>query len=150
MSAGDGFTAVEYLDSAGYPDGAGFLDEGTVALVDEVTMAAVREVDRPSTDAELDIEVHRIDDEHVYSATIGGRELASLRYDEVDDRTVVLTMTVLPEFRGRGIADELIANALDDIRDHGRRVTVRCPVVAAFMAGNPQFSDLLDEGRPYT
>lgn len=139
---------IEYPDSAGYPDGAGFLDEGTVALVDEVTVAAVREVDTPSADAELDIEVHHRDDEHVYSATIGGRELASLRYDVVDDRIVVLTTSVVPEFRGRGIAADLIADALDDIRERGHRITVRCPVVAAFIAANPQYADLVDPEQP--
>ena len=148
MSTGDGFRPIEYPDSAGYPDGTGFLDEGNAALVDEVTADAVRAVDRPSADADAEIEVHRLDDKHVYAATIGGLEVANLRYDEVDGRIVVLTTTVVPEFRGRGIATDLIADALDDIRERGRRVTVRCPVVAAFMAGNPQFTDLIDSEHP--
>jgi predicted GNAT family acetyltransferase len=74
--------------------------------------------------------------------------MASLRYDEVDGRIVVLTTTVLPEFRGRGIAADLIADALDELRERGLRITVRCPVVAAFMAGNPQYSDLLVAEEP--
>ena len=141
MSAGDGFR-IEYPDSAGYPDGTGFLDEGTAALVDEVTAGAVRDVDRPSADAASEIEVHRRDEEHVYAATIDGRMLASIRNDEVDGRVVA------PEFRGRGIAADLIADALDDLRERGRRITVRCPVVAAFIAGNPQYADLLDPEHP--
>ncbi|MDQ0894942.1 GNAT family N-acetyltransferase [Agromyces ramosus] len=147
MSAGDGFR-IEYPDAAGYPDGTGFLGEGTVALVDEVTAGAVRDVDRPSADAASEIEVHRRDEDHVYVATIDDRELASIRYDEVDGRVVVLTTTVAPEFRGRGIAADLIADALDDLRERGRRITVRCPVVAAFIAGNPQYADLLDPEHP--
>jgi predicted GNAT family acetyltransferase len=148
MSTEDGFTPIEYPDSAGYPDGTGFLDEGTTALADEVTADAVRAVDRPSADAESEIEVHRRDDEHVYAATIDGLEVARLRYDEVDDRVVVITTTVVPEFRGRGIATDLIADALDDIRERGRRVTVLCRVVAAFIAGNPQYTDLIDSEHP--
>jgi len=148
MSTADGFKPIEYPDSAGYPDGTGFLDEGTAALVDEVTADAVRSVDRPSADAESEVEVHRLDDEHVYAATIGGRELASLRYDDVDGRVVLITTTVVPEFRGRGIATDLIADALDDLRERGRPITVLCPVVAAFMAGNPQYSDLIDAEHP--
>lgn len=148
MSTGDGFGPIEYPDSAGYPDGTGFLDEGTSALVDEVTADAVRAVDRPSADAEYEIEVHRRDEEHVYAATIDGLEVASLRYDEVDGRVVLVTTTVVPEFRGRGIATDLIADALDDIRERGRRVTVLCRVVAAFMAGNPQYADLIDSEHP--
>jgi predicted GNAT family acetyltransferase len=136
----------EYPDAAGYPDGAGFLDEGTAALVDEVVARGLRDVDQPSADADAEIEVRRAD--NAYVATLEGNELATLRFDELADRVVVLTTTVLPEFRGRGIAPALIAYALDDIRDRGLRVTVYCPVVAAFMAGNPQFTDLLDPEHP--
>ena len=147
MSTGDGF-GVEFPDAAGYPDGRGVLDEGTAALVDEVTTDAVRQVDRPSADAEYDLEVHRFDDEHVYAVTIEGREVASLRYHEADGRTALITTTVVPEFRGRGIATDLIADALDDIRERGTRVTVYCPVVAAFIAANPEYADLVDSEQP--
>ncbi|WP_173923086.1 GNAT family N-acetyltransferase [Agromyces sp. Marseille-P2726] len=148
MSEEDRERAWEYRDRAGYPDGVGYLDEGTDELVDEVTADAVRAVDRPSADAEAEIEVHRRDDEHVYFATIGDLEVADLRYDEVDGRVVVYTTTVAPEFRGRGIATDLIADVLDDVRGRGMRVTVYCRVVAAFMAGNPQFADLIDPEHP--
>lgn len=146
MSTDENSRPDEYPDTAGYPDGAGFLDEGTAALVDEVVADAVRDVDTPSAEADTEIDVRR--DEHAYVATLGGRELANLRYDEADGRVVVLTTTVAPEFRGRGIATALIADALDDMRDRGERVTVYCRVVAAFMAGNPQYADLIDPEHP--
>ncbi len=92
--------------------------------------------------------MHRLDDRQVYAATIDGLEVANLRYDEVDGRVVVITTRVVPEFRGRGIATDLIADALDDIRERGQKVTVLCPVVAAFMKGNTQFTDLIDPEHP--
>ena len=143
MSATDGDQRIEYPDSAGYPDGAGFLDEGTVALIDEATAGTVREVDRPSADTEAEIRFAHRSEERVYAAIIDGRQIASFRYDVVDGRLIVLTTTVAPEFRGRGIAADLIADALDDIREQGLHVTVRCPVVATFIAENPQYADLL-------
>lgn len=147
MSTDQNSQRFEYPDAAGYPDGAGFLDEGTTALVDEVLADAVRDVDEPSAEADSEIDVRR--DEHAYVATLDGRELASLRYDQqADDRVVILTTTVIPEFRGRGIAAALIADALDDLRDRGLRITVYCQVVAAFMAGNQQYADLLDPEQP--
>jgi predicted GNAT family acetyltransferase len=136
----------EYPDTAGYPDGTGVLDQGTTALVDEVLAAAVRDVDRPSADADTEIDVRR--ETHAYVATMAGRDIADLRFDDVAGRIVVLTTTVLPEFRGRGIAAALIADALDDLRDRGSRVTVYCPVVAAFMTGNPEYRDLIDQDSP--
>ncbi|GAA1824708.1 GNAT family N-acetyltransferase [Agromyces salentinus] len=101
------------------------------------------DIDRPSADAEAEIEVHHRPEDHVYAAVIAGRQVASFRYDVVGGRIVVLTTTVVPEFRGRGIAPDLIADALDDLRGLGLPITVRCPVVAAFMAQNPQYADLM-------
>ena len=60
----------------------------------------------------------------------------------------MITTTVAPEFRGRGIATDLIADALDDLRERGERITVLCPVVAAFMKGNSQYADLIDPEYP--
>jgi predicted GNAT family acetyltransferase len=138
MSATDGDQRIEY------PDSAGFLDEGTVAILDEETAHAVGEVDRPSADTESEIRFLHRSDEHVYAATIDDRQVASLRYDDVvAGRIIVLTTTVAPEFRGRGIAADLIADALDDIREQGLHVTVRCPVVAAFIAQNREYADLI-------
>lgn len=148
MSTDGSGGAFEYPDEAGYPDRTGLLDEGTAALVDEVVADAVRDVDRPSADAETEIDLRRDDDRRAYLATMGELEVANLRFDEADGRVVVLTLTVVPEFRGRGIATALIADALDDIRARGQRVTVYCRVVAAFMAQNQQFADLLDPEHP--
>ena len=67
----------------GDPDGAGFLDEGTAALVDEVMADALRQVDRPSADADAEVEVYRRDDEHAYVATIEGRDIRASTFAEV-------------------------------------------------------------------
>ena len=147
MSTDNGRNVYEYPDSAGYPDGAGFLDEGTAALVDEVLAGAVHDIDRPSADSESEIEVRRDDLARVYTAMLGDLELASLRYDEADDRIIILTTSVLPLFRGRGIAADLIAYALEDIRDRGLKITVYCKVVAAFISANPEYANLVQTER---
>ena len=148
MNTGGSGGAFEYPDEAGYPDGAGFLDEGTAALVDEVIADDVRDVDRPSADSETEIDVRRDDERGAYRASMGALEVANLRFDETDGRVVVLSMSVVPEFRGRGIATALIADALDDIRARRQRVTVNSRAVADFIAQNPQFADLLDPEHP--
>lgn len=138
------FSSFEYPDAAGYPDGAGFLDEGTAALIEEVQARAATDVDRPSADTNSEISVHRQNDENVYVAMLGSREIATLRFAPVADRIDVLATTVVPAFRGRGIAADLIADVLDDLRARGKRIRVHCGVVAAFIASNPQYSDLMD------
>ena len=138
----------EYPDAAGYPDGTGFLDEGTAAVLDGTDVDPLRDIDTPSADAGSEVDVHRDDAHRVYAATLGGRQIASIHYDEVEGRVVVLKTTVVPEFRGRGIAEQLAAYALDDIRARGMHVTVYCPFVTTFMKGNRQFADLLDPQYP--
>ncbi|MBM7503692.1 GNAT family N-acetyltransferase [Agromyces aurantiacus] len=100
--------------------------------------------DLPSADAEQEIAVRHDGDRMVYSAWLGDLEVAELRYTETGGRVVVRRTTVVPEFRGRGIATDLIADALDDLRRRVGRVSVECPLVAAFMTANPQYADLLD------
>lgn len=55
---------------------------------------------------------------------------------------------VLPEFRGHGVATDLIVHVLDDIRASGRTVTVVCPVVREVIDRYPQYQDLLDPTHP--
>ena len=145
MSALNGPYQFEYPDTAGYPDGAGFLDEGTAA---DNMLYGVQDIDLPSADAENEADVYRDDNLRKYQLKIGGREVAGIRYDEVEGRIVILTASVVPEFRGRGIAAELISYALDDIRGRGMRVTSYCPTVTAFVESNPEFADVIDERYP--
>lgn len=120
-------------------------DDDNRALVEEVRADALRQVDRPSVDSESEIEVHRLDDRGVYAATLEGVELARVRFTVDDDRTVIVSTSVEPEFRGRGIATDLIADVLDDLRERGERLVVRCPVVSAFIEHNPEYSDLVEQ-----
>ena len=138
----------EYPDAAGYPDGGGFLDEGTATVLGGRDVDPLRDIDTPSADAGSEVDVRRDDTHRVYAATLSGRQIADIRYDEVDGRVIVLKTTVVPEFRGRGIAEQLAAYALDDIRARGMHVTVYCPFVTTFMMGNRQFADLLDPQYP--
>ncbi|WP_269756239.1 hypothetical protein [Agromyces humatus] len=42
MSTAASFTTIEYPDSAGYPDGAGVLSQGTKGQLDEATAGGGR------------------------------------------------------------------------------------------------------------
>ena len=117
-------------------DPSGFDDQGTEALI--------QELDLPSTDRDTEISVRRLDDEHRFVAVLDDVEIASIHYRDEDGRTAILSTFVDPEFRGMGIAAAFIADVLDDIREMGRHVIPLCPVVAAFIAGNQQYSDLVD------
>jgi uncharacterized protein len=55
-----------------------------------------------------------------------------------------LIHTEVPEaLRGHGLAAELAQSAFEWAREHGAKVDVVCPSVAAFLAKHPEFSDLV-------
>lgn len=48
------------------------------------------------------------------------------------------------QLSGRGIGSRLVRGALDAARKENLRVVARCPFVAAFIAKNPEYTDLLE------
>lgn len=67
-------------------------------------------------------------------------------YAEYADRSGVRdfnhTLT-LPQFRGRGLAAEVVRHALDATRAEQLKVVPTCWFVDEFIAGNPEYKDLL-------
>jgi len=103
----------------------------------------LQELDEPSVDLDADIEVRHDDTAQRYAASIAGRELAEIRYEDAGDHLVIQRTHVVPEARGRGIATQLVAYVLDDIRGRGRRIVIRCPLVTAFIRDNDEYADLV-------
>ena len=57
--------------------------------------------------------------------------------------TVIITHTETPpRLRGRGIASELVAGALELIRADGNKVVAGCGFVVDYLRRHPEFSDL--------
>lgn len=139
---------IEYPDEAGYPDGRGFLDEGTAASGGEAdtpegALGEDIQQDPPSAEAETEVGVRRDEERDAYVADVGGDTVATLTYRHDGDRIVLVDTVVLPSMRGRGIAAALIGDTLDDIRDRGERIAVECPVVADYIARNPEYAELV-------
>lgn len=71
-------------------------------------------------------------------------ELASIaEYRLAEDRVVFFHTETRPEFRGRGLAAELVEWALNDVRKRGLTVVPRCWFVADFVDDHPEFRDLV-------
>ncbi|WP_406108645.1 GNAT family N-acetyltransferase [Micromonospora globbae] len=84
----------------------------------------------------------------IYEATIGGRTAAGLVYNKVGNRVVLMATSVLPEFRGQGVAARVVAGVLDELRRQGRTATVTCPFAAAFVHSHPEYADVLHPALP--
>lgn len=50
---------------------------------------------------------------------------------------------VFDEFEGQGLASQLVAGALDDVRARGKKIVAECPYVARFVEKHPDYADLL-------
>jgi predicted GNAT family acetyltransferase len=50
---------------------------------------------------------------------------------------------IFEQFEGQGLASELVAGALDDVRVHGKKIIAECPYVARFVEKHPDYADLL-------
>ncbi|HEV7186086.1 MAG TPA: GNAT family N-acetyltransferase [Leifsonia sp.] len=131
----------EYPDEAGYPDGVGTLSQNQTVLIDEVT----------ADDHSPAINFFVADNNEIftYEAIAGDTVIGGLTYIIASERRVILVAAaVFPEFRGQGVATELIRRVLDDVRTRGNTVTILCPIVWAFIDRNPEYSDLIDPELP--
>jgi predicted GNAT family acetyltransferase len=65
-------------------------------------------------------------------------------------RPPLMTFThteVDPRFEGHGVGGRLISAALDATREEGLAVIPVCPFVRAYIAGHPEYLDLVPEDR---
>ena len=104
--------------------------------------------DPSATTSPLDIHVRDNPESQTYDALIGDEIAGTLLY-EIEGPRLVLTHTAVQErFQHRGVANTLIAAALDDIRAKGKKITIICPIVRTFINSHPDYADLVDAGHP--
>jgi len=69
-----------------------------------------------------------------------GRKAEYVRAGDV----VTFTHTKVPrELEGQGIASDLIAGALADVRNQGLKIIPECPYVAGYIERHPDLQDLV-------
>ena len=116
------------------------------ALMDEMqTTAPAKE---PSFSIALD------ESADLFVATKNGVEFGGVLFAEKNDRVLLLATSILPEFRGQGLAAALTRRVLDMLHAPKTRpsndsssVTVRCPVFRSFVQHHPEYAGRLDH-RP--
>lgn len=118
-------------------------EENNAALIDALDTVGPSEVE---SSWELDV----INDaEHGrWVAILGADAIAELTYRFVGGRVVLLSTWVDHAYRNHRVATELIARVLDEIRESGKKITIICPVVGAFIARKPEYLDLIDKVHP--
>jgi len=91
----------------------------------------------------MDLDVQRDDARHLYIAQVDG-EQAMIAYREADPDTLDFQHTeVAKPLQGKGVGDELVRQALDDVRERGLKVIPTCPFVAAYIRRHGEYGDLV-------
>lgn len=136
-----------------FSDYGEWLDEGTSTILQDMGNRVAAQAGAGQSfvtvpPADYLINVVHDKDEHIYRAMFGTEQIGYLTYRLVGGRVALWYTAVLPAYRDHGVAVELIAKALDDIRDAGKTVTVICPIVRTMIDQYPQYEDLVDKAHP--
>jgi len=122
-------------DPAGHSPSVNSSDQR--ALMDE--MHTTGPAEEPSFSITLD------ESADVFIATKDDVEFGGVLFAERDDRVLLLATSILPEFRGKGLAAALTRRVLDRLHAEGKRVTVKCPVFRSFVQHHPDYAARLDD-----
>jgi uncharacterized protein len=82
-----------------------------------------------------------------YEVLVGEALAGFTQYQRSAKQTAFTHTEIDPALEGRGLGSQLIREALDDSRRHGRQVLPYCPFVKAFIARHSEYLDLVPEDR---
>ena len=82
---------------------------------------------------------------HRFEARLPGGTLVGHAAYDLGDAVIVFTHTEVDRaYEGRGVADQLVRTALDNVRERGLRVVAACTAVRMFQRHHPEYADLVD------
>ncbi len=82
-------------------------------------------------------------DQRRYEIHVDGTLAGFVKARVADDTVDLFHTEVFGQFEGQGLAGELAAGALDDIRGQGKKVIATCSYVAHFVEKHDEYADLL-------
>ena len=87
-------------------------------------------------------------DKHRYEIRDGETLAGFTQYRLPDDVHVDFVHTEVDDaYGGRGLAGELVAAALADVREQGKRIIAHCPYVARWLTKHPEYDDITDPAQ---
>lgn len=80
---------------------------------------------------------------HRYELLLDRELVGDLLYRTRGDVVTLIHTEIAPRLEGHGLGEQLVACALDDIRERGLQVVPLCPFVAAYIRRHPEYDDLV-------
>jgi uncharacterized protein len=88
--------------------------------------------------------VERVDAKQRYEILVGGKRAGLTAYRDRGEQRVFVHTEVDDAFAGRGLAAQLVQQALADVRVSGKRIVPVCRYVAKFLHKHDEFADITD------
>lgn len=83
-------------------------------------------------------------DRDEFTISVDGHRVGLAAFVDRDNQRIFHHTEVADAYEGRGLATILVAEALTQTRDGGRRIVAVCPMVAAFLDKQHEFDDAVD------
>ncbi|HEY2947142.1 MAG TPA: GNAT family N-acetyltransferase [Micromonosporaceae bacterium] len=94
----------------------------------------------------MQVEVRNNSDEQRFEAWVDGALVGFAEYRRRPEAVVFIHTEVDPEYQGHGVAAQLAAGALDQVRSAGGKIIAQCPYIAAYLRKHPEQQDLVLAG----
>jgi hypothetical protein len=88
--------------------------------------------------------VQRVDARHRYEILVDGERAGLTAYRDRGEQRVFFHTEVDDAFAGRGLAAQLVQEALTDVRASGKRIVPVCPYLSTFLKRHHEFADITD------
>jgi predicted GNAT family acetyltransferase len=89
-----------------------------------------------------DVRVTNNEGEKRYEVRVDGELAGAAYYDAADDLIVFTHTEVDDAYEGQGIGSSLARGALDDVRERGMSIRVKCPFIKKFVDSHDEYADL--------
>lgn len=99
--------------------------------------------DRREADA-LNVEVRNDPEDRQFTVEVDGKAVGKAEYRLRGDTYLFIHTEVDPEFQGRGVANRLAREALDEVKQQGRSLVPLCPFIAAYIRRHPEYDEIVD------
>lgn len=91
--------------------------------------------------SDFDVQDNR--ENHRFELLVDGAVAGLAMYRRRDDAVVITHSEVNPEYRGRGLGNELARRTLDLIRSRGEKVVTLCPFFARYVSEHSEYDDIV-------
>ena len=92
-----------------------------------------------------DISINNQTSRRRYELAVGGTLAAVAEYRPRGGSIEFVHTEVMPQYEGKGLAQQLARHALDDVRNQGRKAVASCSYIAGYIERHPQYQDLVEQ-----